>query len=74
MSIVNIGLSQLALAIYSCTKRWFEDEVLNESKSMKSVRDEIRKYNKAYHVAIDILRRRSDNIHDKQVLENNKLV
>ena len=41
MSILNIVLSRLNLAIDSCTIKWFKNEVLNGSKSMKLVRDEI---------------------------------
>ena len=61
---MNIGLYRLFIEIDPCTKKWLKDEVLNRSNSMKSVRDEIKKYNNTYPVAIDILKRRCDNIHN----------
>ena len=73
MSILNIGLSGLVLTIDSCIIKWFKNEVLNGLNLMASVRDSIEKYDNAYPVAIDILKRCLDNMRNKRVLENNTL-
>jgi hypothetical protein len=58
MSLLNIGLSNLALNLDSDTPRFLTDEVLSGCGSMKSVREAIAQYDLEVQAAIEVLGRR----------------
>ena len=58
MSLLNIGLSALALRMDPNTDDWLLEEVLAGSSSMKAVRKAIEEYDAAVPAALETLKRR----------------
>ena len=59
IAILNIGLSGLALSIYPNTEELLLSEFLKGSMSIKSVRNDIEKYNTELPLAISVSERRT---------------
>ncbi len=62
MSLVNMGISSLALAIDPDADKFLVEEVIKGMSSMKNVRDSIADYDEAVEVAIQILERQLNQL------------
>ena len=69
MSLLNIGLSALALRMDPNTDDWLLEEVLAGSSSMKAVRKAIEEYDAAVPAALETLKRRQSKQGDVAVFD-----
>ena len=62
MSLVNMGISSLSLAIDPNADKFLVDEVIKGMSSMKNVRESISDYDKAMQAAIEIIERQLNKL------------
>eukprot|EP00957_Ditylum_brightwellii_P051806 3928780-Ditylum_brightwellii.AAC.1 len=55
MSVLNLGLTNLALNIDPDTPKWLQEEVLGDCSSMKMIRAAVDAYDKEHPKAVAVL-------------------